>query len=330
MSEPSSYSDKVLMELTNFQHLADVHALPDIYHYWSNKYLLPKITNLGFESLDEFFLRYIIESAESNSTKSASIVSFGSGNCDFEIGLSVKLIQRGVTNFHFTCLELNKTMLDRGRESALEQSCSSHFTFAVCDLNNWCADGEIDIAIAVHSLHHVVALESLFDEVLSALRHDGRFLVNDMIGRNGHQRWDEALEVVQQFWADLPRRFKYNHSHRRFDDQFVNWDCSTEGFEGVRAQDILPELIKRFSFEIFLGFSNVIDIFIDRTFGHNFNRELPLDREFIDRVAQEDDRLIEAGILKPTHLIAALKHRVVQPRFYKNLTPEFCVRWPTG
>ncbi len=329
ISESSGYSDKVLMELTNFQDIANVHALPDIYHYWSNKHLLPKITSLGFESLDQFFLHYIIESAEKVPKESVTIVSFGSGNCDFEIGLAVKLIQRGVTNFHFTCLELNQAMLDRGRELALERSCSTYFTFGVCDLNHWRADEKIDIALAVHSLHHVVALESLFDQISSALSHDGSFLINDMIGRNGHQRWDEALEVVEKFWADLPRSYKYNHPLRRFDDQFVNWDCSTQGFEGIRAQDILPELIKRFGFEVFLGFSNVIDVFVDRAFGRNFNCELPEDREFIDRVAQEDDHLIEAGVLKPTHLIAALKHRVVQPRFYKNLTPEFCVRWPT-
>jgi hypothetical protein len=85
------------------------------------------------------------------------------------------------------------------------------------------------------------------------------------------------MKVVQKFWADLPRLYKYNHSLRRFDDQFVNWDCSVEGFEGVLAQDILPELIKRFSFEVFLAFSNVIDIFIDRSFGDNFNHELPWD-----------------------------------------------------
>jgi len=34
------------------------------------------------------------------------------------------------------------------------------------------------------------------------------------------------------------------------------WDCSKQGFEGIRAQDILPLLVKKFSFRSFLGFGN--------------------------------------------------------------------------
>ncbi len=236
-----------------------------------------------------------------------------------------------------------QAMLDRGLELARSNSCAACFSFVACDLNSWVANGEIDIAFASHSLHHVVALESLFDQIAIALRRDGTFLINDMIGRNGHQRWPEAEEAVKKFWAEMPSRYKYNHQHSRSDDEFINWDCSTEGFEGVRAQDILPELIKRFSFDTFLGFGNIIDIFIDRSYGHNFNLKSAEDCAFIDQIAQEDDRLIEAGILKPTHMLAALKHETHlsrwklflshlssrwKPRYYKDRTPESSVRWP--
>lgn len=328
MTKDPDYDAKLVMELSNFQQLANVHDLPPICHYWSNKYLLPKIVRLGFNSLEDFFLHYIRTSADREPNRRISIVSLGSGNCDFEVDLATKLIASGVTNFRFTCLEVNSAMLDRGRELAEKRACASAFAFEVSDLNTWAAGERIDIALAIHSLHHVVELEHLFDQIANSLTPEGGFLVHDMIGRNGHQLWSEAEEVVKRYWAELPRRCKFNHQHKRFDDEFVNWDCSTEGFEGVRAQDILPELIKRFRFEVFLGFSNVIDVFIGRSFGHNFNPESRADCEFIDRVAREDDRLIETGVLKPTHTLAALRHRVTGSRFYKDLTPEACVRWP--
>ena len=55
--------------------------------------------------------------------------------------------------------------------------------------------------MANHSLHHVLALEHLFAQVSATLREDGVFVVNDMIGRNGHQRWPEALDLLQRIWA---------------------------------------------------------------------------------------------------------------------------------
>lgn len=328
MDQGLTYSEKFETELSKFQNLEKVHALPDIYHYWSEKYLLPKLQTVGFKSLNQLFLHYLSEGCNRRSQAISEMVSLGSGNCDYEIGLARGLRELNITNFHFHCLEMNSSMLERGAALASESGLSQHFSFAEADLNTWRADRQFDTVLAVHSLHHVVALEPLFDEVHRSLGEQGTFLINDMIGRNGHMRWPEALEVVQSFWKELPQAQTYNHQLKRFEKEYENWDCSTEGFEGVRAQDILPELIKRFEFDCFLGFTNVIDIFVDRCFGHNFDPNNEADRRFIDRVAAKDDALIESGQLKPTHMIAALKTRGAALKIYKHLTPEFCVRWP--
>lgn len=328
MEQSSTYSEKFQTELSNFQNLENVHALPAIHHYWSAKYMLPKIQALGFESQEQFFLHYLSEGCNRRPQGISKIVSLGAGNCDFELGLAQRLRDRSISNFHFLCLEMNASMLERGAASAAASGLTPNFSFAECDLNAWKGEEQFDSILAIHSLHHVVALEALFDEVYRSLTQEGTFLVHDMIGRNGHMRWPEALEVVQSFWKELPQAQTYNHQLKRFEKEYENWDCSTEGFEGVRAQDILPELIKRFKFDCFLGFANVIDIFVDRCFGHNFDSNNQADLRFIDRVAEKDDALIESGEVKPTHMIAALKTRGVARRTYKHLTPEFCVRWP--
>jgi hypothetical protein len=156
-----------------------------------------------------------------------------------------------------------------------------------------------------------------------------RFLVNDMIGRNGHMRWPEALVILGPIWRSLPSRYKYNHQLHRQEDEFVNWDCSTEGFEGIRAEDILPLLLNRFDFETFVGFSNLSDPFVDRSFGHNFDVDDEMDRDLILKIGQLDDDLIDLGVLKPTKIIASLRIRSTAPaRVWKHWTPEFCVRPP--
>ena len=106
-------------------------------------------------------------------------------------------------------------------------------------------------------------------------------------------------------------------------------DCSQYGFEGVRAQDILPLLLERFAFEIFIGFANAIDPFVDRNFGHNFDASATWDRRFIDRVHAADEAAIVSGRLTPTHMFALLgTDPLDKPHYARGLTPRAAVRVP--
>ena len=78
------------------------------------------------------------------------------------------------------------------------------------DLNNWKATGDADIYLAIHSLHHVVELEHLYEQAARSLDPDGVMLVNDMVGRNGHVRWPEAGAILNRIWSDLPDRYRLN------------------------------------------------------------------------------------------------------------------------
>jgi hypothetical protein len=221
-------------------------------------------------------------------------------------------------------------MLSRGKQLASERGVEDHFRFLESDINSWSPEaGGYDIAIANHSLHHFVELEMMFQKTHECLSDEGYFLANDMIGRNGHMLWPEALELVQAFWSLLDDKHKWNCQLQRFEPTFQNWNCSVEGFEGIRAQDILPLLVKTFHFECFVGFANIITVFVDRSFGHNFDVNDPRDCYFIDVVAQIDEYFIESGKLKPTQMVAAMtKSRRGEPRYYKGFSPQASIRDP--
>ena len=316
-------------EIARYAECIEVHDLPEIYHFWSNGYILPKLQSCGFESVDDFFVQFIVDACKS-SDRTQKIISLGAGNCDLEVKLAQEVTRQGLTNVHFNCLELNPIMVERGAEMARQHGLIDHFSFDVTNIADWNPTESYDICIANHSLHHFVELEDIFAKVQRILQpNNGCFLINDMIGRNGHMRWPEALVEVEKFWAELPERYKYNHQLKRFEPEFVNWDCSIEGNEGIRAEDILPLLIESFEFEVFIAFANVIDIFVDRCFGHNFNPDNQHDLDFITRVAELDEAKLDSGEVKPTHMIAALRTaKVENPRQYKHWTPEFCVRYP--
>ena len=322
----SRYRSRVESERLAFENV-NVQDLPPILHHWSNKYLVPILAPLGFTDVIQCFREYMARACRSMPDETAQFLSVGAGTCASEINIAEWLRENSIANYSFTCLDINPNLLKKAKASAREKDLAAHFKFETFDINSWKLHRTYQAIVAFQSLHHFVELEVLFDKIHAALDPAGYFLADDMIGRNGHQRWPEALKFVNELWRELPDSYKFNRQLKRFEAQYENWDCSKEGFEGIRAQDILPLLVERFHFELFVGFGNIIDIFIDRGFGPNFNPDNEWDRAFIDRVHALDVEEIESGRIKPTHMIAAMTTQpVAQPRIYKHLSPEFCIR----
>jgi SAM-dependent methyltransferase len=330
-SEPgSAYAARVAAEENTFRNCIEVHELPAIFHYWSNRYVRPKLESLGFITPNDLFRKYASELCGRSGNGPVRLVSIGAGNCDLEDSLALQLRSAGYTEFVIDCLEMNAAMLERGRAAAEKSGVLKHLNFVQVDLNDWKPAQEYDGVLANQILHHVVKLEDLFGNIRQCLKPEGIFLVSDMIGRNGHQRWPEALETIQEFWRKLPPSYRFNRTLQRYEETFEDWDCSVEGFEGIRSQDILPLLLEQFHFHLFFGFANLIDPFVDRAFGYHFDAQAAWDRNFIDEVNRADEEQIASGRIKPTHMLAVLGKQPAKSRIvHESLTPEFGVRGAT-
>ena len=323
----TSYAGRLAAEHSIFRDVADIHELPAIFHYWSNRHIRPMLEEHGFSNPDQFFANFLAESAQIRAVASPVFLSIGAGNCDTEVRVARLLREAGLTDFTIECLDLNPSALARGREMAQREGVAAHIVTTECDFNQWRGAREYDAVLASQSLHHAVNLEGLFDEVGRCLVKGGYFIVDDIIGRNGHQRWPEALVAVRKFWRELPRAYTYNRQLERYERKYINWDCSGEGFEGIRAQDILALLIERFDFRLFAGFANVVDVFIDRSFGHNFDADAAWDRAFVDRLHAFDEEGFRNGTLTPTHMMAVLTTGPCEQRIYvRGLAPAQSVR----
>ena len=324
-----SYRKRLRSELGFYSACANVQDLPAIAHYWSNKFLVPMLRPLGFTNAIELVRPYILRTCRKSPGTLICCASLGCGHSQAEINIGQWLREQDCSNFLFECYDVNPDALRRGETLAREKDLQQHFRFDTFDINAWRPRRRYPIIVAFQSLHHVLELERLFETIRKTIGPAGYFLADDMIGRNGHQRWPEALRLVEELWIDLPKRYKYNHQIGRVIDPFENFDCSKEGFEGIRAQDILPLLVRNFQFEVFVGFGNIIDVFIDRGYGHNFDPAKSEDTDFIDKVHALDMKHLEFGTLKPTHLQAAMT-TVARRRtaMYKHMSPEFCLRLP--
>lgn len=195
------------------------------------------------------------------------------------------------------------------------------------------ADEPVAGVMAHHALHHFVELEKIFAGIVNVLHAEGTFVTVDVVGRNGHMRWPETLRVIHEIWKLLPDRYRWDHIFQRYDRWYENLDCSTEGFEGIRAQDILPLLAQSFNFEYFYANYGLVDVFIEKRFAANFSPERPVDSLFLDFLQELEEKLIEEGKIKPIQIFAVMrslssKTCPAQPRLYKNLSPKFAIREP--
>jgi SAM-dependent methyltransferase len=323
-----------LAERVIFRFTADVHDLPPIFHYWSNRYLRPQFEAFGFSSPDTFFLAQLLALPKQAGT--LRILALGSGRADLELSIARGLLAAGISDFQLLGIDLTEHTVRDARARAQGQNLSAYCHFLQSDLNTWETNQHFDVVLANHCLHHVVNLEGLFAQVKRCLTPgNGLFLVADMIGGNGHQLWPESLHEVRQFWRELPPEKRLDRATGKIEPEFVNYDCSKIGFEGIRAQDILPLLIERFEFALFLPYAGIVAPLIERRTGWNFSVDAPADLAFVDRLAAREQELLANLAIKPTQMLAAMRPELsphadrtcvlLSPAF----TPTACVRSPT-
>ena len=302
-------------ELKIFESNINIHDLPSSFHYMSKKFIRDElVNNIGVPSFDDLVLRYIELIKNQKAETDIKILSLGSGNCHLEVNLALRCNFQG----KIYCYELNQQMLERGRQFAGEKGLSN-FEFVNADVNEINIQQYFDIIIACHSLHHFVELEHIFTEVNKCMTEESYFIINDMIGRNGHMFWDNTFYICNAIWNTFPKELKYNHQLKQYFEKRIQWDCSVEGFEGIRAQDILPLLDKYFKFKDFAPFFSVMHNFVGRDFGHNFDLENNLHIALLDMIGSYDHFALIKKILKPCQLIATMVKKNVKVSDYKYM-----------
>lgn len=321
-----SYDQLVQEQIEQYRNVPDLNALPASFKHWSYTYLRPGMEAVfGFSGITEFYVNAFLEAAAKARAKPA-FLSLGCGDGAIEIPIAIALVQRGLTEFRFVCYDLSEPLLDKFR-GAIPDNLRGHFELSARDLNGAAINEHFDAVMANHSLHHMVDLEGIFRALHANLSDDGIFVTNDMIGRNGHMRWPETKLFVDFLWPFLTLKQRFNPLLSRLEAEYINHDCATVGFEGVRAQDILPAILAEgFQPAKFLAAGGVVDIFVERCFGPNFDLDHPDDAFLIDRAALLSEIMLDAGLTTPTLMLAYFTKQSVAPIFYRNRTAQSAIR----
>lgn len=322
----SSYDERVSAQIRQF---ADqpIHDLPPIFHFWSGNFIGPGMEAVfGAPTVNDVY-RTALEQASQSFSRPSRVLSVGCGDGTVELELARSLLEAGIRNFVIDGFDLSPTLIDRFREQVATEGLGEFLRPQVRDLNDTQIDAGYAMIMANHSLHHIVELEKVFDSIFQNLADDGIFATCDMIGRNGHMRWPETSAVLQAIWPLLSEKQRFHHQLLRFDEErFHDHDSSGEGFEGVRAQDILLLILQRFHAHRFLAIGGFVDMLVDRGYGHGFDPDNAHDRAFISAMAQINDMMLDAGMIKPTVMLAHFSKSDLGSTFFRNRTAASCVR----
>ena len=261
----------------------DSHDLPEIANWFSQNILSHElIKHTGSRSFQELVLQGIKNARKSN--REFVLVSLGSGHGQIENELLEMVPSISPGNTHFYAIDLFSP------NDSVETQTNGHtyrLTRISQNLNKPTFPKNADMIIVHHALHHFVALEEIFESIYEILlANSGSLIIADMVGRNGHMRWPESLRAINRIWKALPEDKKFNNQFQKTWSTFENWDCSSEGFEGIRSEDITKILMKHFESDGSFFWGGVLDPFIDRGFGDNFDPKNHKDLDTIKKLSQ--------------------------------------------
>jgi SAM-dependent methyltransferase len=241
----------------------------------------------------------------------APVYSIGCGAGAEEIEVLRAADRLGFAPFAIFGLELSPISVERAEAAAAAAGYADRFLPRVHDLNAGLpALAPAAAIMAHHVLHHIVELELLYAHLAAGLHPQGSFVTYDMMGRNGHMRWPEVLPAVRALWQHLPERYRHDHVWHRPMPHFQDWDCAIEGFEGVRAQEVLPLLAEHFVPARLVTRGAVMEVFTSDRVGPGFDpftRED--DRAFLGAVAEWERGLLARRETTPTEFVGEFRRR---------------------
>jgi SAM-dependent methyltransferase len=305
----SAYARRISSEIGVFARQGSLHRLAGIADWRNGVFLDPPLREaFGHMSAASIYAATIAAAIERCGAQ--KVFSLGCGDGEQEIAVLRAADQLGLRRFRIHGLELSPISLARAQSAAEAAGLSERFIVLEHDLNRGIPAGETPAAvIAHHVLHHIVALEPLLESIEERLHPGGVLVSFDMIGRNGHMLWPEVRPLVRRLWAMLPAAKHHDHVFGRPMPYYQDWDCAIEGFEGVRAQDILRLIAERFVPEALVVWGGISQVFLSDRAGPGFDPDAAADRAFIAAVQTLEADLLERRCTTPTEMGAAFRPR---------------------
>ena len=327
------YQRRVASEIRRFTDRPSARERPAATRWWHERHQSPRLQAV-FGASDEIEAIAAALGAAVRRTGLTDVISLGAADGGTEAAILAAATRQGQPWFRIHGLELSPALVERGRRNAAELGLATQLFLHQADLNQGfpaTLPGQVAAVSVSDTLHRLVELEAVLDHVRLALHPQGSFVVDERIGRNGHRSWPELLGLVRAIWPTLPQDQRFDRFHGRLDLWYEDWDRASEGFEGTRAQDVLPLLLQRFVPERAHVWACLTDILLGDGYAANLHPAAPEHATCIDRWQQLEDRILEARLTTPTRLFGVFRPPAAEPMtpiLFRGRAPEWGLRPP--
>jgi SAM-dependent methyltransferase len=226
------------------------------------------------------------------------------------------LVGRGVCR-SFHGIDVSERAIATAREIAKKENLP--LTYEVADLNFVeLPEKRFDLVVAQTSLHHVLFLERVAEQVWRALKNDGYLWIHDFIGETQGQHDPKRLSIMNQILAILPEKLRRNKINGQLVSEIKRPEPGhlASPFESIRSSEIIPVFERWFTVEEKTEF----DAFLRLVVPHG-TRAAYLENEdtkaLFEVLMLLDHLCIEEKILSPTG-----GQYVMRPRAINDITAK--------
>jgi SAM-dependent methyltransferase len=173
-----------------------------------------------------------------------------------------ELISRGVCR-SFHGIDISENAIAAAREIAKKQDLA--ITYEVADLNFLeLPEKAFDLVVAQTSLHHVLVLERVAEQVWRSLKSDGYLRIDDFIGETQSQYDPKRLSIMNRILAILPEKFRKNKINGQLvaEIKCPELEHLRSPFESIRSGEIVPVFQRWFTIDWELEFDGFLRLVI--------------------------------------------------------------------
>ncbi len=251
----------------------------------------------GDESLDWF--NYILQKYFQTPVRRALSLGCGDG------GLERHALSRGSVAA-FDAYDASPGAVATAQKTATSMGLIHQINYSVVDMN--ClkiAPESFEAVFASMSMHHVQALEHVFEEVRKGLTRSGYFIMNEYVGPTRFQLPSIQTKLINDLLNILPLRLRRIIRDGKVANEIktchqihpLSWFDENDPSEAVRSAEILPLLQGFFHVVEFKPYGGALLHFLLENIVGNFDNNKEEDRAWLNMLAYVESALEEAGTI---------------------------------
>jgi SAM-dependent methyltransferase len=170
-----------------------------------------------------------------------------------------------------------------------------------------------DLVVAQMCVHHIEALERLFEQVTQALVPNGVFAINDYVGPTRWQFTPMQLLLANVLIWLLPLRLRVRYPDGKLKKGIrrstVKWMIKMDPSEAVRSDEIVPLFGQFFKVEHCIDYGGSISIPVLDCLVANFRQDDPVSLRWFKRILDVDHWARHSGLVPTINVVLAGRPR---------------------